>query len=120
MKRVERIKEYLEGLNDWELIAIWNEYCCNDNCIYPMDELDELLGGMAPSEILRASYYGYFNPNDDYFKFNCMGNLVSTNSISEFIDIEDLARYIDETENDFGDSEIRDILWDDEEAEDEE
>ena len=121
MKRVERIKEYLERLHDSHLIAIWNEYCCNDDCVYPMDELDKLLGGMLPSEILMASYYGYFNPNDDYFKFNGLGNLVSTNTISEWewVDIEELAKYIDENENDFGDSERRDILGDDEEEDEE-
>lgn len=110
MKRVERIKEYLEGLNDWDLIAIWNECCGNDDCVYPMDELDEQLGRMSPSEILRASFYGDINPNDDYFKFNGRGNLASTNTLSDWVDIEDLARYIDETENYFGDSEIMDIL----------
>ena len=115
MKRVERIQEYLEGLNDRDLIAIWNECCANDDCVYPMDELDEQLGRMSPSEILRASFYGDINPNDEYFRFNSRGNLVSTNTISEWVDIEDLARYIDETENYFGDSEIMDILWDDEE-----
>ena len=120
MKRVERIREYLEGLDDSSLLSIWNEYCGNDDCVYPMDELDELLGGMAPSEILRASYYGYFNPNDDYFKYNSRGNLVSTNSISEWIDIEELAMCIDENEKDFGDSQIRHILGDDYDEEDEE
>lgn len=117
MKRLERIKEYLESLLDWSLIAIWNEYCGNDDCVYPMGELDELLGRMSPSEILRAAYYGDINPNDDYFKYNFRGNLVSTNTISEWVDIEELAMYIDETENDFGNPEIRDILWDDEEDE---
>lgn len=120
MKRVERIKEYLEGLHDWDLISIWNEYCANDDCVYPMGELDELLGRMSPSEILRGAYYGNINPNDDYFKYDFRGNLVSTNTISEWIDIEELAMYIDETENYFGNSEIMDILWDDEENEEDE
>lgn len=114
MKRVERIKEYLEEwLLDSGLIAIWNEYCGNDDCVYSMDEIDEVLSGMNASEILRASYYGNFNPNDDYFKYNALGNLVSTNTIGEWVDIEELAMYIDENETDFGNSEIRDILWDD-------
>lgn len=120
MKRVERIQEYLEGLLDSGLIAIWNEYCENDDCVYSMDEIDEMLSGMTASEILRASYYGDINPNDDYFKFNGLGNLVSTSSISEWVDIDELAEYIDENENDFGNSEIRDILWDDYEEEEEE
>lgn len=113
MKRVERIKEYLEGLLDSSLIAIWDEYCnyCRyDDYVYSMDEIDEVLREMPASEILRASFYGDINPNDDYFKFNGRGNLASTNTLSDWVDIEDLARYIDETENYFGDSEIMDIL----------
>lgn len=121
MKRFERVQDYLERLLDSELIAIWNEYCGNDDCVYPMGELDEVLGGTAPSEILRVSYYGDFNPNDNYFMFNCIGNLVSTSTISEeWVDIDELAKYIDENEEDFGFPELRDILWGDYEEEEEE
>lgn len=120
MKRVERINDYLESLLDSSLIAIWNEYCENDDCVYSMDEIDEMLSGMTASEILRASYYGDINPNDDYFKFNGLGNLVSTSTISEWVDIDELAEYIDENEEDYGVPELRDILWDDYEEEEEE
>lgn len=117
MKRVERINDYLESLSDSGLIAIWNEYCGNDDCVYSMDEIDEILSGMTASEVLRASYYGDLNPNDDYFKYNRRGNLVSTSTLGEWIDILELAEYIDENEEDYGVPELRDILWDDEEDE---
>lgn len=120
MKRVERIKEYLEGLLDSSLIAIWNEYCnyCRyDDYVYSMAEIDEVLREMPASEILRSSYYGDINPNDDYFKYNGRGNLVSTSTIGEWVEIDELAEYIDEREKDFGDSKIRDILWGDYEEE---
>lgn len=121
MKRVERINDYLESLLDRGRISIiWNEYCGIDDCVYPMGELDEVLGGTAPSDILRASYYGDFNPNDDYFKYNRRGNLVSTSTIREWVDIDELAEYIDENEEDYGVPELRDILWDDYEEEEEE
>ena len=38
-----------------------------DNRIYPMDELDDLLCGKKPSEVLQMVDTDNFNYNDDYF-----------------------------------------------------
>lgn len=65
-----------------------------DDCLYGMDEMDELLNDSAYNAIQRA-FYGYdynpyrersgldrepFNPNRDYFGFNGYANLVSVDS----------------------------------------
>lgn len=65
-----------------------------DDCLYSMDEMDELLNDSAYNAIQRA-FYGYdynpyregsgserepFNPNRDYFGFNGYANLVSVDS----------------------------------------
>lgn len=67
-----------------------------DNRYYDMDELDELLTSLSPSELLNRAYYGHaenermidqwgnshpceFNPNADYFIISVYGNLCSTN-----------------------------------------
>ena len=62
-----------------------------DDCLYSMDEMDELLNDSAYNAIQRA-FYGYdynphregnggeresFNPNRDWFGFNGYANLVS-------------------------------------------
>lgn len=50
-------------------------------------DLDELLRGRSPSEILRAIEYGDCSANDDYFMLDCLGLL---NSFTE----EELKDYI--------------------------
>ena len=65
-----------------------------DDCLYSMDEMDDLLNDSAYNAIQRA-FYGYdynpyrerdgmenepFNPNRDYFGFNGYANLVSVDS----------------------------------------
>ena len=62
-----------------------------DDVVIDMNELDDLLYGKTPIEILLMAFNGYsegstddngnhmesFNPNDSYFYFNGYGNLVS-------------------------------------------
>ena len=77
------IKRYL--LNNMETTRdVVNELNWYNNCLdfldfYYMEDLDEHLHGFEPSVILNKMFYGDFNPNDDYFKFNAYGNLESLN-----------------------------------------
>lgn len=102
---IEFFKENEDVFNDCiEELDGYNGYL-NDDCYYPMEELDELYIGVEPSEILRRAYYGYdadtyttdgsgnkeygqFNPNREYFTYNGYGNLVST-------DYKDYSAYLD-------------------------
>ena len=62
--------------------------CLYKDKTYSMDELDEVLQDIEPSEILRSALFGYdesqgkikstFNLDRDCFYFNDYGNLVST------------------------------------------
>lgn len=109
------IKQYLEELEPRYLLPMWNEYCSiNDyeDWIYNMEELDELLVDRKPSYIANRIFYGEFNPNDEYFTFNGYGNLVSFDSfdIAEHISITDLVEHIIDNDEDFGDSDLREIL----------
>ena len=55
--------------------------------VYQMGELDEMLGEISPSEAIFKAYHGYdytansdkgdFNPNEDYFAFDGLDNIVS-------------------------------------------
>lgn len=91
----EAIKAYFEN-NEEDFIEViedldnYNGYL-GDNRYYNMDELDELLTGLTPSEVLARTYYGgdddtkdangtrgEFNPNREYFYYNGYGNLCST------------------------------------------
>ena len=77
------IKRYL--LNNMETTRdVVNELNWYNNCldfleVYYMEDLDEYLNGFEPTTILNKMFYGDFNPNNDYFKFNVYGNLESYN-----------------------------------------
>ena len=91
------IKNYL--LNNMEITRdVVNELNCWDGClefleVYYMEDLDYYLEGHTPSEILNKMFYGDFNPNDSYFRFNVYDNLESFNEW----DLEERYKmYIDE------------------------
>lgn len=63
----------------------WDGYLGDDR-YYDMEELDEIFHDSDPTYILERAFFGYregtngrepFNPNDEYFRFNGYGNLVS-------------------------------------------
>lgn len=73
--------------DDIEELDGWND-CLYDDKIFSMDELDEVLQDINPSDILRMALFGHdesqgkikstFNLGRDYFHYNGFGNLVST------------------------------------------
>lgn len=113
------IIEALNNLNDSDLIAIHNEYCeaCNntDHYAYMMDDFDEIMCGVAPWEVARSIFFGGgFNPMHKFFTFNGYGNLVSFNypliEDAARIYVDDIAKYITDNNEDFGNDDIRAIL----------
>lgn len=100
---IEYFKNNEDIFNDcMEELDSYNGYL-GDNRYYMMDELDELHNDIKPSEILRRAFYGYdedtwttdsrgektfcpFNPNNEYFRYNGYGNLVS----AEYKDYSDM------------------------------
>ena len=73
--------------DDIEELDGWND-CLYKDKVFSMDELDEVLQDIKPSEILRSALFGHdearerirstFNLDRDYFRFNSLGDLVST------------------------------------------
>ena len=122
MIKTEMIKDLLENMSESQLYIIVNEYFDKtnyyDDRIYDMDEFDEIMSGMSPSDIATKIFYGDFRPNDNYFKFDGYANLESFDYISDEVDLEEIADYIVDNDEDFDDSDIREIL--DEENEEEE
>ena len=82
---LDELNEYIrdEIMSDPTVDQV-NEYL-SDNCyeeyFYPNnpDELNEMLYGMKPDEIVRATFYGSYSYADDYVTFNAYGNLESCN-----------------------------------------
>ena len=121
--KIEQIKDILDNLELDELVSCCS-YLDGDDAIYPMDEFNELLYGREPWEIARAAYYGEFCPADSYFRFNVYANLESTDDplYEGWIDTNTLAEYAIDYGEDFGDSDIRTLLdqWEEEEENNEE
>lgn len=121
--KIEQIKDILDNLDLDELVGCCS-YLDGDDAIYPMDDFNELLYGREPWEIARAAYYGEFCPADSYFRFNVYANLESTDDplYEGWIDTNTLAEYAIDYGEDFGDSDIRTLLdqWEEEEENNEE
>lgn len=115
MTRYEMIEQYLKEQSNDTLVNIWNEYareCYPDDEIFPMDDINEILSGQTSEWLFDRMYYGDFKPVDDFFTFNGYGNLESCTycNVTDWIYISDLARYIDDEENDLEDEGLAEIL----------
>ena len=83
---------------------------------FDMEEFDLVLEGYTPSEVANRIFYGSFNPNDEYFRFNAYGNLESANEWDieeEYRDnISEIASYIVEYKDniDINDEGLQEIL----------
>ena len=53
--------------------------------VYQMEDFNEIMEGYEPLEIANRIYFGDFNPNHEYFRFNGYANL---ESLDEY-DLED-------------------------------
>ena len=122
MTNFERINEILENMDTAELLAVHNEYCQRNNYyddeIFEMWEINDFLSGTA-EEILNGIVPDSFNINNNYFRVTIYG-IESFDYPDDYICIEDIARYIDRTENNLGNSDIAEILDEYEEESEEE
>lgn len=117
MDRFDAIYNVLLELDSSECIALHNDYCMAegrmDNYIYGMEDFDEVCQNYTPLDLALTICGGHhFNPNEPYFYFNGYANLESCYPSEAPIDLENIATYIDNTEDSLGISEIEDIISD--------
>jgi len=115
MEKKKKLVDYINGMGVEEKIALHNTYCdaagYEDDNIYSMYELDEILEGRTPTDILCMSFHGSFNPYHNFFWFNRCGNLESASWADELpIFASDIANYILSAENSLGNDKIKEIL----------
>ena len=96
MKKNE-IREYLLN-NEDVLLEVVSELNSWNGCLENLDfwENDEEFFNTFfdnPMDAIRATYYGNYNYNDDYVKFNGYGNI---DSYSEYERIEEIKDNIDD------------------------
>ena len=110
----QKIVDYINSMGVDEKIALHNTYCdavnCMDDCIYTMDEMEEILDGVDKWELVRMVQFGDFDCTKDFWGFNGYGNLVSYNAWELPIYAEDIADYILLREDSLGNDEIQEIL----------
>ena len=93
----EKIREYLLN-NEETLLDVVSELNSWNGCLDYLDfwENDEEFFNTFfenPMDAIRATYYGNYNYNDDYVKFNGYGNI---DSYSEYERIEEIKDNIDD------------------------
>ena len=119
MEKRKKLVDYINGMGIEEKIALHNAYCdaanCMDDCIYSMDEMEEILGGVDTWELIRMVQFGDFDCTKDFWNFNGYGNLVSYNALELPICAEDIADYILSEKDSLGNDEIQEILDDEDE-----
>lgn len=122
MEKKQKLVDYINDMSNDEMVELYNRYCeashCRDAIIYNACELDEVLEGRAPIDILSMGFSGDFNPQRSYFWFNGYGNLESADFDDTPVYPPEIVDYMLRTEDGLGNDEIQYML--DEEDEDNE
>ena len=114
MEKRKKLVDYINSMGIEEKIALHNAYCdaanCVDDCIYSMDEMEEILDGVDTWKLVDMMRYGNFDFQDDFWGFNGYGNLDSYDALELPILASDIADYILSEEDSLGNDEIQEIL----------
>ena len=100
----------LDNLDNWKIVNIHNDFCDGDDWIYNMSDFDEIMDNMTAMDVANRVFYGDFNPNNDYFKFDGYANLESTDYPTDFVDMDILINYAIDNDYDYDIDEIRELL----------
>ena len=114
MTKREKLIDCINGMGVEEKIALHNTYCDAakrmDDCIYTMDELEEILEYVDKWELVRMIRFGNFDFTKEFWGFNGYGNLVSYDAWELPIYASDIAGYVLRKEDSLGNDEIQEIL----------
>lgn len=125
-EKVEAIKSIIEDMDDSDAVALHNEWCYEtnnyDDKIIEMERFDEICGGMKPLEIAMKIFYGDFNPNHEYFRYDGYANFESADWPTDWIYPGDIARDVVDCEKSFENDEIQEEIdsWGEDDENDEE
>ena len=117
----EDLIDMLEGMDGWQIVSVHNAYCgkvrYDGDYIYEMEMFDEFENGRTPLEIAKDA--AGLNLNDIWIRYNGYGNLESTVCPVDdgWIDIDEIADYIIENDDALDNDEIREILDEEEDEE---
>ena len=120
-ENLNKLQAVVDGLSLDDAVTLYNAVCyeCNypDSMIFRISELDALLGGVSPSEIVRQVSYGDFSYGYKYFTYDGYGNLKSIRRAHDLaIDLADVLSVYEEDPSQLPET-VRDFLNELEEAE---
>ena len=114
MEKRQKLVDYINGIGVEEKIALHNAYCdaanCMDNCIYEMNDMEEILCGVDTWKLVSMMKYGNFDFQNDFWTFNGYGNIDSYDAWELPIYASDIADYIMSEKDSLGNDEIQEIL----------
>lgn len=105
MFNLEKIKEAIDNLDDSEMVALWNEYCEANNYYddyIEWNDIDELLYGCKPSEVLDKVDNNNYSQSDKYCVVDGWGEYVSfdyADADNSPFDLDSLAQWIYDNED---------------------
>lgn len=72
-----------------DMLSDYNEYLSENGfeTYFPMEELNDVLAGFTPMEIVQKTYFGNFNYSDEYCAYNGYENI---DSFSEYQLVEEM------------------------------
>lgn len=124
-EKIETIKNIIEGMDESDAVALHNEWCYEtnnyDDEIIEMERFDEICEGMTPIDIANHIFYGDFNPNHSYFRYDGYANFESTDYPTDWICPRDIAKEVVGRERAFKNNEIQEEIdsWSEDEDEEE-
>ena len=114
MEKREKLVEYIDSMGIEEKIELHNAYCDaahgGDDCIYSIDDIEDILDGVDKWELVRMVQFGDFDCTKDFWSFNGYGNLDSYSAWELPIFASDIADYILSEGDSLGNDEIKEIL----------
>lgn len=94
------IIEAFDRMTTNEFIHFYNAYLdenhYQEDKIYFLEDIDEILGDIKPSEVLQLFANGIYNSSDDYFRFDGYGNIVTMDEsdVLDHIDVNNITEYL--------------------------
>ena len=108
---LDEIKDEEIDLDEYDNWLYESEYGGGDYVIYDNDEDFFNTYFSTPLDAVRASFYGDYNYNDNYVRFNGNGNLDSSNYADDLMDLKEEYWEVYIEENiDWEDEEIQEII----------
>ena len=88
MDKKDKIIDWIKGLDDYEVVRLWNQYF--DDELYSMDDIDEIIPSMSPSEFFNRFDVDSFSISDSWFYTNGYGYFESVCNPFDIVDVESL------------------------------